>query len=138
MLFFEHNFNVWDFFFQIPLKFLKFVVLEEFHFCSKESEYKEDLIALKDLVRSEASVVVDSFCVLIRLTCSTFLFQPSYIFISALTSPQNLFDKNFMKEMSPSKIAKLIAPPALDDVKVAVLPVSSLTLGTRFQISVGS
>ncbi|KAL6741227.1 hypothetical protein Aduo_014502 [Ancylostoma duodenale] len=89
--------------FQMPLKYLKFVVLEEFHFCTEDSEYKEDLIALKDLLtKSEIS--------------------PAYIFISGLTSPQNLFDKSFMKEMSQSKIVKLIAPPGLDDVKVAILP----------------
>ncbi|EYC19810.1 hypothetical protein Y032_0023g732 [Ancylostoma ceylanicum] len=92
--------------FQIPLKYLKFVVLEEFHFCSEESEYKEDLIALKELLtKSEVS--------------------PAYMFISGLTSPQNLFDKRFMNEMARSKIVKLVAPPMLDDIKVAVLPCNS-------------
>ncbi|EPB74759.1 hypothetical protein ANCCEY_06124 [Ancylostoma ceylanicum] len=68
-----------------------------------------------DLVCATAHTVVDAMR----------KFQPAYMFISGLTSPQNLFDKRFMNEMARSKIVKLVAPPMLDDIKVAVLPCNS-------------
>ncbi|CAJ0592142.1 unnamed protein product [Cylicocyclus nassatus] len=92
--------------YQIPLKHLKFVVLEEFHLCYKDSDYMRNLIALKNLLTKNEVL-------------------PTFMYISTLVSTQQMFDKSFMKEMSCCKVAKIVAPPGIDDVRVAVLPCRS-------------
>ncbi|ETN79171.1 hypothetical protein NECAME_09977 [Necator americanus] len=91
--------------FQISPKHLKFAVVEEFHYCTRDSDYKEDLIALTGLLNKNVS--------------------PAYMFISLLISPQKLFDKNFMKEVARCKLVKLIAPPGVDDIKILTIPCRS-------------
>ncbi|KHJ92322.1 hypothetical protein OESDEN_07791 [Oesophagostomum dentatum] len=76
-----------------------------------------------DGMGSLTSGVIDLVCASATVTTNALKkFQPAYVFISDLVTPGRMIDKNFMKEMARGKVAKIVAPPGLDDIKVMVLP----------------
>lgn len=93
--------------FQLSLERVKFIVVEEFHYCTKNSEYKKELTVLKDLLKKHEV-------------------QPTCFFISMLTSREKMFDIGFMTSLARTKVTRLAAPSLVDDVSVGVLPCSSI------------
>uniref|UniRef100_W6NCJ5 RNA helicase n=1 Tax=Haemonchus contortus TaxID=6289 RepID=W6NCJ5_HAECO len=92
--------------YHIPLKWVKFLVIEEFHFCTEGSEYKENLIAVKKLLSNHGVT-------------------PVSIFISTIVPEEKMIDINFMLEMANTRVARLIAPPMMEELSVSVLPCKS-------------
>ncbi|KJH45239.1 DEAD/DEAH box helicase [Dictyocaulus viviparus] len=92
--------------FQISLGYVKFLVIEEFEYCTNNSEYEKNLSELRD-----------------RL--SSYAIFPTCIFLSVLLHKDWMFDVKFMEKMATTNVAKLIVPP-LSDILVSVLPCSSI------------
>ncbi|VDP00571.1 unnamed protein product [Heligmosomoides polygyrus] len=92
---------------ELSLERVKFIVVEEFHYCTKNSEYKKELTVLKDLLKKHEV-------------------QPTCFFISMLTSREKMFDIGFMTSLARTKVTRLAAPSLVDDVSVGVLPCSSI------------
>ncbi|KAK6024027.1 hypothetical protein OSTOST_10171 [Ostertagia ostertagi] len=47
------------------------------------------------------------------------------MFISVIVPEEKMFDVNFMTELANTKVARLIAPPMLEELSVSVLPCKS-------------
>ncbi|KAK5971700.1 DEAD/DEAH box helicase [Trichostrongylus colubriformis] len=92
--------------YHVPLKWVKFLVIEEFHFCATNSEYMERLMALNNLLTAHGVA-------------------PVCMFISAIVPEEKMFDINFMMEMAKTRVVRLIAPPMLEELSVSVLPCKS-------------